>query len=196
MDRKRRQTGRRNTEVRPARVCVTVPGSSTTVRSPAGGPDACGPAMVASASDSTAGTVCCPGDSSGESSLSGAGVGVVDSGSGWLVMATDSQIRLSDVHTARITDLIVGAEFEEREPCWIPWLPAPLSLHSLHVTPKPCRVHRQLLRRHPDHHSRSLLAQFGLTPKSRRGLAVGTVGDVVDPLDGINYTEQHATEII
>ena len=39
-------------------------------------------------------------------------------------------------------------------------------LHPLHGTPKPCRLHR-----HPDHHSRSLLAQFGLTPKYRRGLA-------------------------
>ncbi|MDB4749780.1 hypothetical protein OAF83_02625 [Rubripirellula sp.] len=51
------------------------------------------------------------------------------------------------------------------------------SLHRLHVTPKPCRVHR-----HPDHHSRSLLAQFGLTSKSGRGLAVG---EAVDPLDGV-----------
>jgi len=31
----------------------------------------------------------------------------------------------------------------------------------------------------PSRHSRSLLAQFGLTPKSRRGLAAG---DVVDEL--------------
>jgi len=30
---------------------------------------------------------------------------------------------------------------------------------------------------HPDHHSRSLLAQFGLTPKSKRGLAAGDPGD-------------------
>ena len=45
-----------------------------------------------------------------------------------------------------------------------------LSLHPLRVTPKPCRVHR-----HPDHDSRSLLAQFGLTPKSRRGLGAGEV---------------------
>jgi len=70
--------------------------------------------------------------------------------------------------------LIVGAEFEEREPRWIPWLPAPLSLHHLHVTSKPCR-----LRRHPEHHPRSLLAQFGLTPKSRRGLEAVRA---VDPL--------------
>jgi len=39
------------------------------------------------------------------------------------------------------------------------------------------------LRRHPDHHSRSLLAQFGLTPKSRRGLAASDPGEAVDPLD-------------
>ncbi len=44
-------------------------------------------------------------------------------------------------------------------------------------TPKPCR-----LRRHPDHHSRTLLAQFGLTPKSRRGVAAR---EVVDPLNGV-----------
>jgi len=36
---------------------------------------------------------------------------------------------------------------------------------------------RQLLHRHPDHHSRSLLAQFGLTPKSKRGLALKEAGD-------------------
>jgi len=48
-----------------------------------------------------------------------------------------------------------------------------LSLHPLHVTPKPYRVHP-----HPDHHSRSLLAQFGLTPKSKRGLGAGEVVDV------------------
>ena len=29
-----------------------------------------------------------------------------------------------------------------------------------------------------DHHSRSLLAQFGLTPKSKRGLAAGKAGAV------------------
>jgi len=46
------------------------------------------------------------------------------------------------------------------------------SLHPLHVTPKPRRRHR-----HPDHHSRSLLAQFGLTPKSKRGLAASEVVD-------------------
>ena len=44
------------------------------------------------------------------------------------------------------------------------------SLHPLRVTSKPCRLHR-----HPDQHSRSLLAQFGLTPKSRRGLGAGEV---------------------
>jgi hypothetical protein len=49
----------------------------------------------------------------------------------------------------------------------------PASLHPLHVTPKPCRLHQ----RHPDQHSRSLLAQFGLTPKSRRGLVVREVGE-------------------
>jgi transposase InsO family protein len=58
----------------------------------------------------------------------------------------------------------------------------PISLHHLHVTPKPCRVLWQRLRRHPDHHSRSLLAQFGLTPKSRRGLAAGEAGDALDAL--------------
>jgi len=53
--------------------------------------------------------------------------------------------------------------------CW--WLVTPIrSLHPLHVTPKPCGLHRQ-----PDHHSRSLLAQFGLILKSRRGLAAGEV---------------------
>jgi len=31
------------------------------------------------------------------------------------------------------------------------------------------------MRRHPDHHSRTLLAQFGLTPKSKRGLAASEV---------------------
>ena len=46
----------------------------------------------------------------------------------------------------------------------------PASLHPLHVTPKPCRVHH-----YPDQHSRTLLAQFGLTPKSRRGLAASEV---------------------
>ena len=75
-------------------------------------------ASDSTASDSTAGTDCCSGESTGESSLSGAGP--VGSGSGWLVIATDSQIRLSDGRTARITDLIVRAEFEEREPRWIP----------------------------------------------------------------------------
>jgi len=55
------------------------------------------------------------------------------------------------------------------------------SLHPLHVTPKPCRVHRQLLRRRSERrgHFRSLLAQFGLTPKSKRGLASS---EAVDPL--------------
>jgi hypothetical protein len=43
-------------------------------------------------------------------------------------------------------------------------------------------VHRQLLHRNPDHHFRSLLAQFGLTPKSRRGLGAG---GAVDPLDAL-----------
>ena len=52
-----------------------------------------------------------------------------------------------------------------------------MSLHPLHVTPKPCRVHR-----HPDHHSRSLLAQFGLTPKSRHGLAASDPSEAVDAL--------------
>ena len=58
------------------------------------------------------------------------------------------------------------------------------SLHPLHVTPQLCRVHRQLLQRHPDMrgHSRSLLAQFGLPPKSKRGLGAGDPGEAVDPL--------------
>ena len=34
-------------------------------------------------------------------------------------------------------------------------------------------------------HSRSLLAQFGLTPKSRRGLAAGEAVGAVDPLDAL-----------
>ena len=33
--------------------------------------------------------------------------------------------------------------------------------------------------------SRSLLAQFGLTPKSKRGLATSNPGEAVDPLDGV-----------
>jgi hypothetical protein len=32
-------------------------------------------------------------------------------------------------------------------------------------------------------HSRTLLAQFGLTPKSKRGLAVSDPGEPADPLD-------------
>jgi hypothetical protein len=51
------------------------------------------------------------------------------------------------------------------------------SLHLLHVTPKQCRVQR-----HSDHHPRSLLAQFGLTPKSKRGLAAS---EAMDPLEGL-----------
>jgi hypothetical protein len=35
---------------------------------------------------------------------------------------------------------------------------------------------------HPERHFRSLLAQFGLTPKSRRGL---DAREVVDPLDAL-----------
>ena len=34
-------------------------------------------------------------------------------------------------------------------------------------------------------HFRSLLAQFGLTPKSKRGLASSDPGEVVDPLDAL-----------
>ena len=34
-------------------------------------------------------------------------------------------------------------------------------------------------------HFRSLLAQFGLTPKSKRGLASSDPGEAVDPLDGV-----------
>ena len=34
-------------------------------------------------------------------------------------------------------------------------------------------------------HFRSLLAQFGLTPKSKRGLAAGDLGEAVDPPDAL-----------
>jgi len=34
-------------------------------------------------------------------------------------------------------------------------------------------------------HFRSLLAQFGLTPKSKRGLPVSDPGEAVDPLDAL-----------
>jgi len=34
-------------------------------------------------------------------------------------------------------------------------------------------------------HFRSLLAQFGLTPKSKRGLAASDPGGAVDPLDAL-----------
>jgi len=34
-------------------------------------------------------------------------------------------------------------------------------------------------------HFRSLLAQFGLTPKSKRGLAASDLGEAVDPLDAL-----------
>jgi hypothetical protein len=34
-------------------------------------------------------------------------------------------------------------------------------------------------------HFRSLLAQFGLTPKSKRGLAPGEAGEAVGPLDAL-----------
>jgi len=56
-----------------------------------------------------------------------------------------------------------------------------LSLHHLYVTPQPCRVHRQLLRRRSerwDRQFRSLL-QFGLTPKSKRGLASSEAVDAL-----------------
>ena len=33
--------------------------------------------------------------------------------------------------------------------------------------------------------SRFLLAQFGLTPKSKRGLAAGDPGEAVDPLEAL-----------
>ena len=52
-------------------------------------------------------------------------------------------------------------------------------LHPQHGTPKPCRVRRQLLRRRSDQHSRPPLAQFGLTPKSKRGLASSDPGEAV-----------------
>jgi hypothetical protein len=62
----------------------------------------------------------------------------------------------------------------------------PISLHPLHVTPKPCRLHR-----HPDQHSRSQLAQFGLTPKSKRGLAAS---EAVDPLDALGQIGEESTD--
>ena len=34
-------------------------------------------------------------------------------------------------------------------------------------------------------HFRSLLAQFGLTSKSKRGLAPSDAGEAVDPLEGV-----------
>ena len=34
-------------------------------------------------------------------------------------------------------------------------------------------------------HFRSLLAQVGLTPKSKRGLAASDPGEAVDPLNGV-----------
>ena len=36
------------------------------------------------------------------------------------------------------------------------------------------------LHHNPDHHSRSLLVQFGLTLKARRGLAAGDSGESLD----------------
>jgi len=69
----------------------------------------------------------------------------------------------------------------------------PASLHSEHGTPKLCRLRRQLLHRHPDHHSRSLLAQFGLTPKSKRGRGAGEAGGVVDPLDALGQIGEEST---
>jgi len=59
----------------------------------------------------------------------------------------------------------------------------PRILHPLHVTPKPCGLRRQPLHRHPDHDFRSLLAQFGLTPKPKRGMAASDQGEGVDVLD-------------
>ena len=53
-----------------------------------------------------------------------------------------------------------------------------LSLLPLHGTSKPCRLHR-----HSEHHSRSLLAQFGLTPKSKRGWGAG------EPITGRRGTQ-------
>jgi hypothetical protein len=44
--------------------------------------------------------------------------------------------------------------------------------------------------RHPDHHSHSLLAQFGLTPKSKRGLAARAV----DPLDALGQIGEESTD--
>ena len=57
-------------------------------------------------------------------------------------------------------------------------------LHPQHGTPKPCGLRRQRLRREIIT-GRSLLAQFGLTPKSKRGLAASDPGEVVDPLDAL-----------
>jgi hypothetical protein len=42
-------------------------------------------------------------------------------------------------------------------------------------------------------HSRSLLAQFGLTPKSGRGLGAREVVDVVDPLDALGQIGEEST---
>jgi hypothetical protein len=45
--------------------------------------------------------------------------------------------------------------------------------------------------RHPDHHSHSLLAQLGLTPKSKRGLAAS---EAVDPLDALGQIGEESTD--
>ena len=42
-------------------------------------------------------------------------------------------------------------------------------------------------------HFRSLLAQFGLTPKSKRGLAHSNPGEVVDPLDALRQIGEEST---
>ncbi|HIF11560.1 MAG: hypothetical protein ABGX07_10430 [Pirellulaceae bacterium] len=42
-------------------------------------------------------------------------------------------------------------------------------------------------------HFRSLLAQFGLTPKSKRGLAHSNPGEAVDPLDALRQIGEEST---
>jgi len=47
--------------------------------------------------------------------------------------------------------------------------------------------------RHPARHFRSLLAQFGLTPKSRLRLGASDSGEVVDPLDAVAQIGEEST---
>ena len=59
------------------------------------------------------------------------------------------------------------------------------SLHRLRVTPKPCNAHWQRLCRRSERcgHFLSLLAQCGLMPKPKSGLALNGAGDPVELLD-------------